>query len=476
MTQKQYDTAKDIILDLLGWGVPSEYLVSCGISREIVYYAFIDFNLRHPDSLDTSGLPSITELAELATKFVAKRNRQRTRSPSRSRPPQFPVADVPREANPSGDGLIQPSHLSPSAPPFVPGSSIPETSAYLHDMEQMRRRELLARKAVQASRKAKQPEVSDPRAMYDQHYGPRPDVDFAKHVAPSMAVDDFLNSIEPGRDNSREGSKAPVSRMNSLDDMDIDGPPGLSVEITSARSAPPRRNDVVFRPSSVSDITPPVTATNSSASVVTVGRQPSPLQRTDTEKVLPTSSGSGSSSSGSMTPPVPRPSAPTRRGTKRPVAADFVDMEPVFGRSSNGYATPQSIQHHHHTHHHHGPGKKRSAGFAAVSSKHRRMVIDLTDSEDDEDDSSAPPRATSVRAAAQTPVNKQSELAEHERAIRDLKEKIARKELEARLKKEAAVRFIYRTCGGWLNTLPCSWHLGEERRQIPMVHSLLHTS
>ena len=59
MNQEQYDTAKDIVLDLLGWGVPPEYLVDCGLSREIVFYVFLELNLRLPANLDVSGLPQM---------------------------------------------------------------------------------------------------------------------------------------------------------------------------------------------------------------------------------------------------------------------------------------------------------------------------------------------------------------------------------------------------------------------------------
>ena len=58
MTQKQYDTAKEVILDILGYGVPPEYLIDCGISQEIIYYVFTELNLRLPNNLDTAGIPS----------------------------------------------------------------------------------------------------------------------------------------------------------------------------------------------------------------------------------------------------------------------------------------------------------------------------------------------------------------------------------------------------------------------------------
>jgi len=58
VTQRQYDTSKEVILDILGYGVPPEYLIDCGISKEIIYYVFTELNLRLPSNLDTVGIPT----------------------------------------------------------------------------------------------------------------------------------------------------------------------------------------------------------------------------------------------------------------------------------------------------------------------------------------------------------------------------------------------------------------------------------
>jgi len=57
VTQRQFDTAKEVILDILGYGVPPEYLIDCGLSREIIYYVFTELNLRLPNNLDIVGIP-----------------------------------------------------------------------------------------------------------------------------------------------------------------------------------------------------------------------------------------------------------------------------------------------------------------------------------------------------------------------------------------------------------------------------------
>lgn len=47
VTAQEFCEAKMIILDLLGWGVPGEYLLSCGLARKSIYYAFRELNLRY---------------------------------------------------------------------------------------------------------------------------------------------------------------------------------------------------------------------------------------------------------------------------------------------------------------------------------------------------------------------------------------------------------------------------------------------
>ena len=436
VTQAQYDTAKDIILDLLGWGVPPDYLIRCGLSREMVYYAFLDFNLRLPDNFDITGLPTSQDLTAMATNLLARRSRQTSVSASPTRPRPSSLQTTPARSNvPLPENAAESSHAAAAPPAIAPSTRLVDKNPDLHDMEQQRRRELLARKAVQASRKAKQAAALDSpvSAPPVQASATPADVDRSTPVVAPMAVDDFLNSIE--RDSSREGSRVPISRLNSLDDMDVDGPPGLSLMNDMGPM------DHLKSERSVSDEAPPMSA--SSASTSTSLRQASPLQRTATEKFTPVPSGS-SSSSGSATPPVSSAgvSAPlSRRGTKRPVASDFVDVDPGASRTGNGQIVYAS---HYRQPYTYGPPLKRLEGFAVVSSKPRRMVIELTDSEDDDDEQIPSTRlrteSAQSRSAVQDPSTAQNELLEHERAIRDLKEKIARKELEARLKREAAVR------------------------------------
>ncbi|KAJ2919689.1 hypothetical protein MD484_g641, partial [Candolleomyces efflorescens] len=42
------DRAKDLVLDLLGWGVQPQYLLEAGVSAELIHRVFTDLNLRLP--------------------------------------------------------------------------------------------------------------------------------------------------------------------------------------------------------------------------------------------------------------------------------------------------------------------------------------------------------------------------------------------------------------------------------------------
>lgn len=47
VTVEELSEAKAIILDLLGWGVPSDYFVNCGLTHEAIYCIFTELNLKY---------------------------------------------------------------------------------------------------------------------------------------------------------------------------------------------------------------------------------------------------------------------------------------------------------------------------------------------------------------------------------------------------------------------------------------------
>lgn len=52
MSPQELERAKDIVLDLLGWGMPPEYLVDVGVSSVALRRIFTDLRLRLPGNLD----------------------------------------------------------------------------------------------------------------------------------------------------------------------------------------------------------------------------------------------------------------------------------------------------------------------------------------------------------------------------------------------------------------------------------------
>lgn len=197
VTESQYKDARDAILDLLGWGVSPEYLVNCGVSREVIYYIFVEYNLRLPENLDVTGLPPIGPL--LVATSSASSPIQSTSAPHKSQ------------------DQAESSSLSASATPFVPGTAVATVSALsppsLHDMEQQRKQELLARKAAMASRKLKQQastssvDATSSNSRAIPSASPRRDSNSSKPVH-TKTVDDFLNSIEKAGPSKNAADKS----------------------------------------------------------------------------------------------------------------------------------------------------------------------------------------------------------------------------------------------------------------------------
>ncbi|TFK52596.1 hypothetical protein OE88DRAFT_1734567 [Heliocybe sulcata] len=435
LNAQQYEIAKDIILDLLGWGVPPEFLVSCGLSREIVFYVFSDLNLRLPANLDTTGLiPDSTGEDQPFAPSPAPPGS--LRNDSQHFHPNLPSKPIA-------------THSALPSKPATSSSSVPElgttghstarapstNGTNLHDIEQLRRQELLARKAVQASRKAKQPilgiETSVASAEAPSVAATFSGVDISTAV-PDESVDDFLKSIGPNSSvlPRQQLVEEPSDRVRSAsrDVMDVDTP---LLEAQQQRRPGDRPLSARSVPSS-SPLTPTEMAALSSAG--------------------PSSSTASTFSSvpfngdvGTIFDLEPRPSLlpPTqRRGTKRPVAADFVDMEPGPSRPHPpGFARkPLSTA-------------RNSGSFASVSGM-RRCVIDLSDSEEENEDEtngafgskqgSHSPFPASARTSGTTSTSRITppraalppDLLQKEREIQRMRELIAEKE-QRRLRKLA---------------------------------------
>ncbi|KAI0357433.1 hypothetical protein OH77DRAFT_1398850 [Trametes cingulata] len=460
LTQAQYDTAKDIILDLLGWGVPPEYLVNCGLSREMVYYVFVELNLRLPANLDTTGLPPVP--LPSASQVPQPSKRASLSHPSLPPKPQ-PSTEVSSLASSA------PRSLSATAVPFIPSgsdatssSAASSASVTLNDMEQQRRQELLARKAVLASRKSKQKGTASSPHTAAGHSTAKEDRTAA---VPPKLVDDFLQSIEPPastglRSNGSESltngsSHRPPSR--GLYDMDIDDVPGLTsrhepiTEYTPLRRPPPPPPPP--KPAPILATPPSPVAPRSAVSSASDRSYPP----SSTFSFSGTSLSYGGDDDMDVvpglfqtpTPPDDDKPSQTRRGTKRPVAADFVDMEPGPSKGQ-GRGPPDFFR---------ANIRRKTAGFAGLTQ--RRCVIDLSDSEDDgmdymkqvavpsRTDSRGPKAATPQTTAAPTPRQHSpavtpaiapSILQEKEEEIRRMRELIAQREQNRKKKLAASSR------------------------------------
>jgi hypothetical protein len=409
VTQAQYNTAKDLVLDLLGWGVLPEYLVDCGLSREIVYYVFKELNLRLPTNLDTTGIVEYPPFPHWLLSAPASPGHGQSSMASLQHAPDSP--GTPRHPGPpnvdnkrshgvmsasSQDSTMMPRRSTPSLSP-PPAAPVVATNSSLHDMEQQKRQVLLARKAVQASRRPKEgPNASSTAESQDQ------DVEMAMHV-PEESVEDFLKSIGPVQSNDG--------------DQQSDGDDGLG------------RSTVEPMDVDVEESTP--------GFVVSLGHEVASVDTDHTETAVPLEP-LGSSSQGF-----------SRRGTKRPVASDFVDFEsaPHVGNGNESEGLPVT--------------RRKAGSFASVSGM-RRCVIDLSDSEDDggggpgvvgengtgvdydrgwrgEGSNNGWATPPSVNLGGRVGAISPAALVEKEEEIRKMRELIAQRE-RSRLKKLAMVR------------------------------------
>ncbi|KAG9315806.1 hypothetical protein JVU11DRAFT_3455 [Chiua virens] len=488
MTQGQYNTAKDIVLDLLGWGVPPEYLLECGLSRHVIFYVFSELNLRLPSNLDTSGLipyptPEILALIPVSPSLSMRS----LHSSSSTMPPPSVIPARASLAERMSMERIDTRMSTPDPSPFIKAEPSSPSSADLSNshsllvIEQQRRQELLARKAVIASRRARQ---TEPPGLIT----PTKDQDIDGTAVPASSVDDFLKTIEPvpdlddcDSDSHNRGSSVGTTPLSSLDRMDVD-------DLIPGLIGVPRDNSTFSPGASLSDF-------KSSHGTAFFAEQHSPIALPGSaDKISPTNNGVERTSTTSVDTAASDSLTPTlqanlsyasldgdngflqRRGLKRPVAADFVDFDNGPG-SSRGYGSSSSNGHSNGGPHPNPLSRRKAGSFAGISGM-RRCVIELSDSEDEDDNQAledrvgngdareyspavttafttrAPPRLTATPSmpsslgalvgnngnVAQPPpaASATNALAEKEEEIKRMRQLIAQRE-ELRLKKLAAM-------------------------------------
>lgn len=292
----------------------------------------------------------------------------------------------------------------------------PSTSGNLLNIEHQRRMELLARKAAQESRRNKQTRTPQNGGVLQSF-----------SISRNESVDDFLKSIGPVSSNSPYGPTT----------MDVDEP----ILFTDSP-----RNSAEPPPSSAADIQP--TSATSSISIFSPTTSASATTQSPSPSIAIQSSGviavTDILRNGSTNLPI-ESSPMQRRLPKRPVASDFVDLDPTPQSGSVTPSAQQSVLR-----------KPRPFNSFAALSTMRRCVIDISDSEDDEDESSSttefdrlstmrrltlrpspssnvgPPRlqkdTPTAVSTTRTTVPSPAMLAEKEREIQRMRELIAKRE------------------------------------------------
>ncbi|KAH9042202.1 hypothetical protein EDB85DRAFT_1918537 [Lactarius pseudohatsudake] len=366
LTQRQYDTAKEVILDILGYGVPPEYLIDCGLSREIIYYVFTELNL--PYSLPSASLEDSSIVDDAAVRCAFS---PQPLAPHDTDHPLQAPASAPYEGSTSASLLA----LSEST---------------LAVMERQRKQELLARKAVQASRKRKEPDFlnSIGTPLYDGA-DPRQD------LTPENEPED-MEAYSP--------ESAGFFERSSLPDDDQPMP------LVDRTSMPPFSEDASLPISaSVSEVNFSFEREKGKTPVLT-NKTPQILEnlptrsRSDGILALPSTRDDGYDSRRSSSTPQPNAPIP-RRGTKRPVAADFdsdpAPKAPVLSRTGSGAGLNYGGGYYPNPHVRHRTNGVAAGGFASLNST-RRCVIDVSDSEDDASEEELSPATSLSRRGAQS--------------------------------------------------------------------------
>jgi hypothetical protein len=312
----------------------------------------------------------------------------------------------------------------------VSASVLALSESTLTAIERQRKQELLARKAVQATMKRKEPvsvSVTQASASSTTTVFIGADIS-AKSSASAVSVEDFFNSIElpPSDPGGSEGDpialKAPGPvKQSSPEPMSVDESiPGFGRNNFSEYDQP-QPGPAVNRASV------PLDSENKSLS-----RSASAPERSfhvEQEKELPTHKVSRApenlptrprsdgipaphlakdnedESRRSSTTPQPTASIP-RRGTKRPVAADF-DSEPIpkvytppaLSRTGSGAGFGNGVAYHPNPHVRRKMNGVATGGFASLNSA-RRCVIDVSDSEDDTSEDETPPMPRETLSSA----------------------------------------------------------------------------
>lgn len=426
MTQDEYDSVKVIVLDLLGWGIDFKYLLESGINKSLLYYVFNELNLRLPDDFDMAGIILYTP--------EAMAQAQQQASASMAPPPAHNSSSLPVDI-----GLLPKPSLSSRLTTPPPTSVLTQAmgspvDSDLHDMERRRRQELVARKAAaQASRK---PKRSDNGKMFVITTSDGAKENDTNSLIPAESVDDFLNSLGPVQNLKLSIADNTHPPPETKDDMEVDSTPEQKELIESDPEKAIQRR--AFSDRSFSEPPPPSTEAPPT-SVSSTSTIFSPV----TSTFVPNAEA-----------PPPARIQPVRRGTKRPVASDFVDFD----------SPPRKHDSFRHTERTNGNSQLNAiprrlptrTSFHNIGAS-RRCVIELSDSEEEDGPQSSAQQLYEESARQGKELNRQGRqslypspapfkasdamspaaLAQKESEIRKMRELIAQREEETRLRKLA---------------------------------------
>jgi hypothetical protein len=462
LTQRQYDTAKEVILDILGYGVPPEYLIDCGLSREIIYYVFTELNLRLPNNLDIAGIPPYPPPPDVMASILlsqssyslpsahldnsnvaddagVRRSSEHLAFSSRTTAPHDPGRSSQAQAPASQEGSTSASLLALS-------------ESTLAAMERQRKQELLARKAVQASRKRKEPtplDAAEPSTWPTTATSAGTELS-ARTSATAVSVEDFLNSIGPPVYDGADPKQDLIAEDEPID-MDIYSPePAGVIERISIPDDDWSRQlvDRTSVPPSLEDASLPASASASEANFSFEREQrkwanksprilenPPARSRSDGTLAPPSKGDDGYDSRRSSS--TPQPNAPTsRRGTKRPVAADF-DTDPVpkaytppVSRTGSGAGLNFGGGYYPNPHARHKTNGVTAGGFASLNST-RRCVIDVSDSEDEASEEELSPATGTQPTPRDSALALEQEIERMRKMIREREELKLRKQVMA---------------------------------------------
>lgn len=407
MSPEEIHETKVLLLDVLGWGVPPQYLLDLGLTPLCIAICFAELKLRLPDNL-VGLIEDPIPNPPPPIPFEPQQLHFTSESQSPQAPSASPTTPIHPRLTPLSPTPQIPNTTSHTSPPPAPNK---RPTIDLHEIETLRKQELLARRAVIQSRSKKQPTMPPP--------------------APSEEELDMLiaDAIRINGNGAASEAKADATDDVEVNATPVESPDAMEVDEVIAVDTKSSPEDWVAPNNEITGLlsrTSSLSTAPSPSTVLHVSAQSSDGQPLQYPAAAPSSWGSMSDRKSIV-----------KRGLKRPVAADFVDSDDPPSRPSStapgvGKPSVPSFS---------APFLKRHRSF--VPDMPKRIVIDV--SEDDDSDHEEPtlragtadPDARNGSESSSTSngptLDKKAELEKKELEIRKMMERIS--EIERKKKK-----------------------------------------